>query len=352
MPRGRTVRQPGRSAQRRRSAWGAPWTLTGWSNCCMRTPSTHSGRTWQAAAWPARTAHSCALPASAPPSRTSATSAGLRRSAGGYGTPASPTTSPTCMAAASVRRCRRDTASGPPTSSPRGSTSSARRDVSAAVAASRGAPPLSTSPPRSGPFAPERADMRTIEQYLPDHPFFSGLDADALAILAGCATNVSFAPGQFLFRTGQPADQFFVVRRGRVALQVHGPAAGTMVVDSADAGDVVGWSWLVPPYTWLFDARAVEPTGAVAFDGACLRGKCEEDPRLGYELMKLVTQVMFNRLVAARVRLLDLYGSTGATSPLVSPLLTEARATWARPTDPGATDPGATDAGATHAAPG
>jgi len=194
--------------------------------------------------------------------------------------------------------------------------------------------------------------MRTIEQYLPDHPFFSGLNASDLALLAGCATNVSFKPGEFLFRTGQPADQFFVVRRGRVAIQVHGPAAGTMVVDSADTGDVVGWSWLVPPYTWLFDARAVEPTGAVAFDGVCLRGKCEEDPRLGYELMKLVTQVMFNRLVAARVRLLDLYGSTGATSPLVSPLLTEARATWARPTDPGATDPGATDAGATHAAPG
>ena len=180
--------------------------------------------------------------------------------------------------------------------------------------------------------------MRTIEQYLPDHPFFSGLDADALAILAGCATNVSFAPGQFLFRTGQPADQFFVVRRGRVAIQVHGPAAGTMVVDSADTGDVVGWSWLVPPYSWLFDARAVERTGAVSFDGRCLRGKCEEDPRLGYELMKLVTQVMFSRLVAARVRLLDLYGTTGFTNPLLSPLLAHTGATSAGASHPGATD--------------
>ena len=155
--------------------------------------------------------------------------------------------------------------------------------------------------------------MRTIEQYLPDHPFFAGLDAGALALVAGCATNVSFAAGDFLFREGEPADQFFVVRRGRVAIEVHGPAAGTMVVDTVDAGDVVGWSWLVPPYRWLFDARAVEATGAVAFDGRCLRGKCEEDPRLGYELMKLVTQVMFSRLVATRVRLLDLYGTTGST---------------------------------------
>ncbi len=184
--------------------------------------------------------------------------------------------------------------------------------------------------------------MRTIEQYLPEHPFFRGLDAKALAIVAGCAKNVSFAPGEFLFREGQPADNFYVMRRGRVALQLHSPAAGTMVVDTADAGDVVGWSWLVPPYSWLFDARAVEPTGAVSFDGRCLRDKCEQDPQLGYALMKMVAQVMFSRLTAARVRLLDLYGTAGAASPLVSPLLSQTGATNAR----------ATDAGATHAAPG
>ena len=191
--------------------------------------------------------------------------------------------------------------------------------------------------------------MRTIEQFLPEHPFFSGLDAGALAVLAGCARNVSFAPGEYLFRTGQPANQFFVVRRGRVALEVHSPATGTMVVDTADAGDVVGWSWLVPPYTWLFDARAAEPTGAVSFDGGCLRDTCEEDPRLGYELMKLVTQVMLDRLTAARVRLLDLYGTADAISPLLSPLLTDAAASWARPDNAGASGPGATSAEATDA---
>jgi CRP/FNR family cyclic AMP-dependent transcriptional regulator len=191
--------------------------------------------------------------------------------------------------------------------------------------------------------------MRTIEQFLPDHPFFSGLDAGALAVLAGCARNVSFAPGEYLFRTGQPANQFFVVRRGRVALEVHSPATGTMVVDTADAGDVVGWSWLVPPYTWLFDARAAGATGAVSFDGSCLRDKCEQDPRLGYELMKLVTQVMLNRLTAARVRLLDVYGATEAISPLLSPLLTKASATWAQPGNAGAAGPRATDGEATDA---
>src|ERR1019366_8458023 len=122
-------------------------------------------------------------------------------------------------------------------------TSSARRDASAAIAASRGAPPRSTSPLRSRPFAPERADMRTIEQYLPDHPFFAGLDAGALALVAGCATNVSFAAGEFLFREGKPADQFFVVRRGRVAIEVHGPAAGTRAVDPPEGGGGGGWEW-------------------------------------------------------------------------------------------------------------
>jgi len=155
--------------------------------------------------------------------------------------------------------------------------------------------------------------MRTIEEYLPDHPFFEGLDAQTLALVAGCATNISIAAGQYLCHEGDPADRFFVVRRGRVAIEVHGPAAGTLVLDTADEGDVVGWSWLVPPYRSTFDARAAEATGVVAFDGACLRGKCEQDPRLGYELMQRVSKVMNGRLVAAQVRLLDLYSARGAT---------------------------------------
>ena len=155
--------------------------------------------------------------------------------------------------------------------------------------------------------------MRTIAQYLPDHPFFAGLDEPTLALVAGCATNVSLAAGEFLFREGDPAARFFVVRRGRVAIELHDPAVGTVVIDSADAGDVVGWSWLVPPYRSIFAARASAATGVVALDGLCLRGKCEDDAHLGYELMQRVTQVMSERLVAAQVRLLDLYGARGAT---------------------------------------
>lgn len=150
--------------------------------------------------------------------------------------------------------------------------------------------------------------MQTIAQYLPSHPFFLGLDDDALELMAGCATNTHFRPGTYLFHEGQPADTFYVIRHGLVALESRGPT-GSVVIDTADEGDVVGWSWLVAPYRWTFDARAAAETSVISFDGACLRGKCEHDPALGYALLQRVVQVMAERLHSARVRLLDLYGA-------------------------------------------
>jgi CRP-like cAMP-binding protein len=150
--------------------------------------------------------------------------------------------------------------------------------------------------------------MRTIAQSLPEHPFFAGLDSDTLELLAGCATNVHFAPGEFLFREGGPAEAFYVLRHGRVSLEMRTPTED-VVLDTAHDGDVVGWSWLVAPYRWTFDARATEDTSAVAFDGVCLREKCEQDAVVGYALLQRVVQVMASRLHSARVRLLDLYGS-------------------------------------------
>jgi CRP/FNR family cyclic AMP-dependent transcriptional regulator len=149
--------------------------------------------------------------------------------------------------------------------------------------------------------------VQTIEGYLPGHPFFVGLDPDAFALIAGCAVNVHFRPDEYLFHEGDPADTFFVLRSGQVAIEMRGPTEG-VVLDTAHEGDVVGWSWLVPPYRWTFDARAVTHTGAIAFDGECLRAKCEADPALGYALLQRVVQVMSSRLHSARVRLLDLYG--------------------------------------------
>jgi CRP/FNR family transcriptional regulator, cyclic AMP receptor protein len=151
--------------------------------------------------------------------------------------------------------------------------------------------------------------MRTLAEYLPEHPFFAGLDASAMELIVGCARNVHFEQGDVLFRTGSPADTFYVIRHGRVALEVHDPRHQAMVVATLGDGEVAGWSWLVPPYRWMFDGRAVSPVSAVALDGACLRGKCDDDPVLGYALMQRVAHVMYERLQDARMRLLDLYGS-------------------------------------------
>jgi CRP-like cAMP-binding protein len=151
--------------------------------------------------------------------------------------------------------------------------------------------------------------MRTIAEELPAHPFFAGLDPEALALLAGCAVNMRVHPDEHLFREGEAADSFFVVREGRVALEMRLPT-GTAVLDTAEQGEVLGWSWLVPPHRWTFDGRAVDDVRVVRFDGACLREKCAADPELGYAFLQRIVRVMSDRLHSARVRLLDLYGAT------------------------------------------
>lgn len=128
-----------------------------------------------------------------------------------------------------------------------------------------------------------------------------------MTLVAGCAKNVAFAAGQLILAEGEPADTLYLVRRGRVALEVHAPGSGAIVIETLGSGQVVGWSWLFPPYLWQFDARAVDPVGALAVDAMCLRSKAEADPRFGYELMKRLASVVLDRLQAARMRLLDLY---------------------------------------------
>ena len=154
--------------------------------------------------------------------------------------------------------------------------------------------------------------MQTMEEVLGSHPFFAGLNAGAMRLIAGCASNVHFAEGEFLFEEGHEANQFWVIRRVRVAMQLESPGRGAIVTDTMDEGEVVGWSWLVPPYRFFADGRAVTPVSATALDGACLRGKCEADPELGYQLLKRVTSVMYQRLQSTRIRLLDLYGTEPA----------------------------------------
>jgi CRP/FNR family transcriptional regulator, cyclic AMP receptor protein len=151
--------------------------------------------------------------------------------------------------------------------------------------------------------------MRSIAEYLSGHPFFTVLDAASVQELAGCARNEHIRAGDYLFREGGTADHFYVIMHGRIALELHGPGGSPLVLETVSNGEVLDWPWLIPPHQWPFDARAAEPTSVVSLESACLRAKCDADPRLGYELIQRVAQIMSDRLLATRLRLLDLYGA-------------------------------------------
>jgi CRP-like cAMP-binding protein len=155
-------------------------------------------------------------------------------------------------------------------------------------------------------------DPMSIDTLLKQIPVFQDLASEHLALIGGCASNVRFDEGQMLFNEGDPADRFFVVRHGLVAIELYAPQKGRVTIETVRNNGIVGWSWLIQPYRWHFDARAVESTRAVAIDAQCLRGKCEEDTKLGYMLMQRFAQVMTKRLQAAAMQLLDVYGNGGA----------------------------------------
>ncbi|MGP8161129.1 MAG: cyclic nucleotide-binding domain-containing protein [Candidatus Dormibacteria bacterium] len=154
--------------------------------------------------------------------------------------------------------------------------------------------------------------MNTIADLIAEHSFFSGLERADLEFVAGCGRNVRFTTGERILSEGDPANAFYVLRTGRVALGFLEPGSGNVIVDTLDGGEVLGWSWLFEPYVWHFDADAVEPVSAVAFDAVCLRTKCESDPRLGYRLTQEFARVMLDRLQSARLRMLDMYGAVHA----------------------------------------
>jgi CRP-like cAMP-binding protein len=123
---------------------------------------------------------------------------------------------------------------------------------------------------------------------------------------------VTFSPGDLILCEGATAGTLYLLEQGRVALSAHSPGKGHLLVQTLGPGEVLGLSWLFPPYQWQFDARAVELVKGVALDGACLRSKIDGDPALGYELLKRITPVVLERLQQTRLRLLDLYSSTGS----------------------------------------
>ncbi len=136
------------------------------------------------------------------------------------------------------------------------------------------------------------------------HPFLHGMSPDHLAVLAEAASDVTFPARHRLFEDGGSAARFWLIQSGYIALDLHVPGQGRVRIDTIGMGELLGWSWLFPPYKWAFGAVAASPVEAFEFDARAVRACCASDAELGYELTQRLARVVANRLQATRVRLI------------------------------------------------
>jgi CRP/FNR family cyclic AMP-dependent transcriptional regulator len=135
------------------------------------------------------------------------------------------------------------------------------------------------------------------------HPFLAGMKAKHLKRLRDAAMFKQFDRDELVFREGEPANRFYLICDGKIALEYRGDGESTSLAQFVSKDEVLGWSWLFPPYYWHFSARAVKPTDAISFYGTGLRQQCEEDPAFGYDLMKRLAAIVTRRLQFTRVQL-------------------------------------------------
>lgn len=147
------------------------------------------------------------------------------------------------------------------------------------------------------------AATSSIEQRLAEHPFLEGLNQPQIALLAKAAIPTEFQPNELIFSRGEPANGFYLIESGSIALESPQPNAAPVVIETIHAGEPLGWSWLFPPYRWQFSARAVERGTAVCIAGIALREHRDEDLTLSHELFKRMSRVMVHRLQTAREKL-------------------------------------------------
>ena len=150
--------------------------------------------------------------------------------------------------------------------------------------------------------------MKTIRDRLEDHPFFSDYPKDYLETISGCGRNAAYKAGESIAKEGDPADYFFLITRGRVRIEMQQPAGKAISIQTLSDGEIIGWSWIFPPYKWSFHVHAITDVGVIAMDGACLRQKCETDHTLGYTLMKSFASILSERLKHSRYQCMDVYG--------------------------------------------
>ena len=144
------------------------------------------------------------------------------------------------------------------------------------------------------------------------HPFLHGMSRDQLSVLAGAARDVRFPARYRLFEDGGNATRFWLIQSGHVLLDLHVPGEGPVVIETIGMGELLGWSWLFPPYKWAFGAVAASAVEAFEFDAAAVRERCAADPGLGYEFNQRISRVLAQRLLATRIRLIARSGYSAA----------------------------------------
>ena len=145
-----------------------------------------------------------------------------------------------------------------------------------------------------------------LKSRLTAHPFLTGMSPHHVEVLATSAAVKQFQKDEVIFRAGQPANGFYLIESGSVAIQGSVFEHSAISTDSVSAGEPLGWSWLFPPYLWHYDARVIEPTTALFFDGTILHQACKEDLTLGHELFKRMSEVMVRRLQKSRRKIIEL----------------------------------------------
>ena len=147
------------------------------------------------------------------------------------------------------------------------------------------------------------------------HPFLAGMNRTQLALLTECAMAASFETGQTILREGEFANRCYLIETGKVVLESICCPGEPVPIETIGAGDLLGWSWMFPPYVWQFTARALAPTTAIFFYGATLRAYCEKDHSFGYEFLKRINAVMVKRWQAAHKQILSLCSQRMSLQP-------------------------------------
>ncbi len=150
-----------------------------------------------------------------------------------------------------------------------------------------------------------------LERRVASCDFFSGLAPDVLRVLASHASPHRLAAGEVLFRYGEPADCFYLVESGHVSVEIVAIAGPALELQDLGPGAVLGWSWLIEPHTWSFQARAKTAAELLEFDGAAIRARCEQDPGFGYAVLKRFSALMSERLEFARRKMMEAWSPPG-----------------------------------------